>query len=230
MPHASEEGRKAYQREYVRQKRAKFGRPSRSKYGLPYTPLGDRETIRKRKEQKEALIIKRRLERQAEREIKLQYLATPEGIEEQKRKAADKSRHRYSTSLLCRLMQKEKRQRNKFRDSGNWVMKIPQSQLINRCALFGNCCAYCGSYEGLNIQLEHVIPKSRGGAHCLSNIIPACHSCNQSKRAQDMSKWYKQQPFYSYERLKRIKHILSSTPYPSKQTELFHDWQIGHHI
>ena len=51
MPHADEEVRKAYQREYVRERRAKFGRPSRSKYGLPYSPIGDREAIRRRKEE-----------------------------------------------------------------------------------------------------------------------------------------------------------------------------------
>ena len=228
MPHVDIDKRKAYQRNYIREKRAKFGRPSRSKYGLPYTPVGDRETIGKRKEEKEALTLERRLIRQVQREIKLQHLATPEGIEEQRRKAADNSRHQYATSLRTRLMHKEKRQRNKFRDSGNWVAKISQKQLINRCALFGNCCAYCGSYEGLNIQLEHVIPRSKEGAHCLSNIIPACATCNRSKFNYPMEKWYKQQSFYSYQRLKRIKEVLSSTPYPAKQTNFFdlRDWQL----
>tara|TARA_Y100001973_G_C5089320_1_gene276643 strand:+ start:24 stop:710 length:687 start_codon:yes stop_codon:yes gene_type:complete len=228
MPHVDEEVRKAYQREYIREKRAKFGRPSRSKYGLPYAPIGDRETIRRRKEEKELLRLKRQEERQTQREIKAEYRNSPEGIEEQRRKAADKSRHQYATSLRCRLTQKEKRQRNKFRDSGNWVEKISQTQLINRCALFGNCCAYCGSYEGLDIQLEHVIPKSKGGAHCLANIIPACATCNRSKFNYPMEKWYKKQSFYSDQRFKRIKEVLASTHYPAKQQELFLDWQIQH--
>ena len=228
MPHVDEEVRKAYQREYIREKRAKFGRPSRSKYGLPYAPIGDRETIRRRKEEKELLRLKRQEERQTQRERKAEYRNSPEGIEEQRRKAADKSRHQYATSLRCRLTQKEKRQRNKFRDSGNWVEKISQTQLINRCALFGNCCAYCGSYEGLDIQLEHVIPKSKGGAHCLANIIPACATCNRSKFNYPMEKWYKKQSFYSDQRFKRIKEVLASTHYPAKQQELFLDWQIQH--
>ena len=228
MPHVDEEVRKAYQREYIREKRAKFGRPSRSKYGLPYAPIGDRETIRRRKEEKELLRLKRQEERQTQRVRKAEYRNSPEGIEEQRRKAADKSRHQYATSLRCRLTQKEKRQRNKFRDSGNWVEKISQTQLINRCALFGNCCAYCGSYEGLDIQLEHVIPKSKGGAHCLANIIPACATCNRSKFNYPMEKWYKKQSFYSDQRFKRIKEVLASTHYPAKQQELFLDWQIQH--
>jgi len=228
MPHVDEEVRKAYQREYIREKRAKFGRPSRSKYGLPYAPIGDRETIRRRKEEKELLRLKRQEERQTQREIKAEYRNSPEGIEEQRIKAADNFRHQYATSLRCRLTQKEKRQRNKFRDSGNWVEKISQTQLINRCALFGNCCAYCGSYEGLNIQLEHVIPRSKEGAHCLANIIPACATCNRSKFNYPMEKWYKKQSFYSDQRFKRIEEVLTSTHYPAKQQELFLDWQIQH--
>ena len=84
---------------------------------------------------------------------------------------------------------------------------ITKKQLLNRCALFNDCCAYCGKFAGMDIELEHVIPRSKDGPHCLSNIIPACHSCNQSKRAKDMTKWYKQQSFYSYQSLKKIKEV-----------------------
>jgi 5-methylcytosine-specific restriction endonuclease McrA len=157
---------------------------------------------------------------------RIEYLKTPEGRQAIKYKHKQNTRRIYATSLSNRLMHKEKRQRNKFRDAGNWVEKISQKQLVNRCALFNNSCAYCGSYEGLDIQLEHVIPKSKGGPHCLANIIPACHSCNQSKRAQHMETWYKAQPFYSKERLKKIKEVLSSTPYPVKQKELPLDWLL----
>ena len=165
---------------------------------------------------------------EAKVKARIEYLKTPEGKQFIKDKKNQATKRLYSTSLSNRLMHKEKRQRNKFRDSGNWVAKISQRQLINRCSLFGNCCAYCGSYEGLNIQLEHVIPRSKGGAHCLANIIPACATCNRSKFNYPMEKWYKQQSFYSYQRLKRIKEVLSSTPYPVKQQELFQDWQIQH--
>jgi len=166
--------------------------------------------------------------KEAKEKARIEYLKTPEGQKSIKEEKKQYSKRLYATSLSNRLMHKEKRQRNKFRDSGNWVAKISQKQLINRCALFGNCCAYCGSYEGLNIQLEHVIPRSKEGAHCLSNIIPACATCNRSKFNYPMEKWYKRQSFYSYQRLKRIKEVLSSTPYPVKQQELFQDWQIQH--
>ena len=166
--------------------------------------------------------------KEAKAKAKIEYLKTPEGKQAIKDKQNQATKRLYATSLSNRFMHKEKRQRNKFKDSGNYVEYISQKQLINRCALFGNCCAYCGSYEGLNIQLEHVIPRSKEGAHCLANIIPACSTCNSSKFNYPMEKWYKKQSFYSDQRLKRIKEVLSSTPYPVKQQELFQDWQIQH--
>ena len=121
-------------------------------------------------------------------------------------------------------MHKEKTQRNKFKNFGNYVEHISTQKIINRFALFNNCCAYCGSSK--DIQIEHVIPKSKHGPHCMANIIPACKKCNSSKYNYDMVTWYKQQTFYTKERLNKIKDILSSTPYPVKQIDLFPEWMI----
>jgi len=137
---------------------------------------------------------------------------------------AEYQKHLYNTNLASRLMHKEKRQRNKFKEKGLFVEKITQKQLINRCALFNYCCAYCGKPAGMDIELEHVIPRSKNGAHCLANIIPACHSCNTSKYNHNMKTWFKKQSFYSVERLNKIEKVLSLTPYPSQQQELFPDW------
>tara|TARA_R100001463_G_scaffold10616_1_gene30685 strand:+ start:664 stop:1599 length:936 start_codon:yes stop_codon:yes gene_type:complete len=152
--------------------------------------------------------------------------ATPEGKEEIKEKIRRKTNHIYATSFRNKTMHKEKRQRRKALERGNYAEKISTQQLINRFALFNNCCAYCGSYEGSDIQQEHVICHSKGGPHCLANIVPACASCNKDKRTKDMETWYKEQSFYSKEKLAKIKWVLALTPYPTEQTEMFHDWQI----
>ncbi len=43
-------------------------------------------------------------------------------------------------------------------------------------------CAYCGK-EGTKekLEIEHIIPKSRGGSNRISNLTLACHKCNQKK-------------------------------------------------
>jgi len=45
---------------------------------------------------------------------------------------------------------------------------------------WGRRCAYCGQ-QNRPLEIEHIIPKSRGGTDRVSNLTLACHECNQSK-------------------------------------------------
>ena len=44
-------------------------------------------------------------------------------------------------------------------------------------------CAYCGK-KGMPLEIEHIVPKSRGGSDRISNLTIACHKCNQEKGNQ----------------------------------------------
>lgn len=41
-------------------------------------------------------------------------------------------------------------------------------------------CVYCGR-KMQRLEMDHIIPLSKGGSHTVSNIVPACRSCNASK-------------------------------------------------
>lgn len=41
-------------------------------------------------------------------------------------------------------------------------------------------CAYCGK-EGVPLEVEHIVPKSRGGSNRVSNLTLACRDCNEKK-------------------------------------------------
>ena len=41
-------------------------------------------------------------------------------------------------------------------------------------------CAYC-SKNNIPLEIEHIVPKSRGGSNRISNLTIACRSCNQRK-------------------------------------------------
>ena len=43
----------------------------------------------------------------------------------------------------------------------------------------GGRCQYCGDKAE---SIDHVIPRSRGGAHTWENVVAACERCNSSKR------------------------------------------------
>lgn len=45
---------------------------------------------------------------------------------------------------------------------------------------FDRACVYCGA-KNVPLEIEHVIPKSRGGTNKIDNLVIQCHDCNQKK-------------------------------------------------
>ena len=48
---------------------------------------------------------------------------------------------------------------------------------------WGRHCAYCGK-EGVPFQLEHIVPRARGGSDRVSNLTLTCEPCNTRKGTQ----------------------------------------------
>ena len=53
--------------------------------------------------------------------------------------------------------------------------------------LYRRNCIYCGSME--KIEIDHVIPLSRGGNHSIGNLVPSCQYCNRSKGSKTIMEW-----------------------------------------
>ena len=49
-------------------------------------------------------------------------------------------------------------------------------------------CAYCGG-DGAALQKDTMLPISRGGRYTLTNVVPACRSCNASKCNTEVTTW-----------------------------------------
>jgi 5-methylcytosine-specific restriction endonuclease McrA len=49
-------------------------------------------------------------------------------------------------------------------------------------------CAYCGVADSA-LQRDCVLAISRGGRYTLTNIVPACRSCNASKCNDEVTTW-----------------------------------------
>ena len=56
---------------------------------------------------------------------------------------------------------------------------------------FGRKCAYCGR-EGIPLEVDHVVPKSRGGTDRVSNLTLACRECNQAKGNRLPQEWLRE--------------------------------------
>jgi len=112
----------------------------------------------------------------------------------------------YQIKPDLRLYHREKSKRRKAQSQGQTPVQIPVTALRQRFNEFGNCCAYCG--DGGDMQIEHLEPISKGGAHDIGNIVPACASCNTNKRSHPMEPWYRSQPFFSELRLHQIRRVI----------------------
>ena len=86
---------------------------------------------------------------------------------------AEKKRHKQRLSV-------EKKRVRKARMHGVQSAAIPWAQVQAKFDYWGNLCWMCGA--GGVLSQDHVKPVSKGGSHLLSNIRPACISCNSSKK------------------------------------------------
>ena len=57
----------------------------------------------------------------------------------------------------------------------------------------GGCC-YCGA-PGPGLQRDCMLPISRGGRYTLTNVVPACRSCNASKCNTELTTWMRRKKF-----------------------------------
>lgn len=54
-------------------------------------------------------------------------------------------------------------------------------------SVFSGLCAYCRERPGNT--MDHFVPVAAGGKHDIANVVPACRSCNSSKRHRDPFEW-----------------------------------------
>ena len=107
-----------------------------------------------------------------------------------------------------------KRRALKAQNGGEYTLEQWQECL----EFFDYKCAYSGEpINNSNVNVEHIIPISKGGTNNITNIVPALDTVNFSKNASDMLSWYKEQPYYSEERLNKI---LDWIEYASNKYEL----------
>ena len=76
-------------------------------------------------------------------------------------------------------------------------------------------CAYCGDDNDLTI--DHVVPRSKGGADFTRNVVCCCKACNQDKGQTPWEEWYFSQEFFSNERHEKVKDWMK----PETPTNLF---------
>ena len=80
--------------------------------------------------------------------------------------------------------EQERRKRGKIarrlRNQENPVNDLTIAQWREILIVFGYRCAYCNR-KMQRLTQDHITPLSKGGPHTMSNVVPACRSCNSKK-------------------------------------------------
>lgn len=98
------------------------------------------------------------------------------------------------------------KRRNKLQNQGRGINK---DQWLEMMLWFDFRCAYSEEYLGgdnnKNIRtIDHIIALDNGGLNEPWNCVPMYKPYNSSKRDKSMEEWYKQQEYFSEERLIKI--------------------------
>jgi 5-methylcytosine-specific restriction endonuclease McrA len=68
-------------------------------------------------------------------------------------------------------------------------------------------CAYCLK-QGISLQIEHIIPRAKGGTNRVSNLTLSCEKCNTAKGTLDSAVFLKKKPAVLQRILAQVKKPL----------------------
>jgi 5-methylcytosine-specific restriction endonuclease McrA len=94
----------------------------------------------------------------------------------EKSRASDAAYAKAHPELMC---EKAKTRRATIR--GAVVRDLTPAQWVEIQAAYDHRCVYCGKRRKGKLTQDHITPVSQGGNHTMSNIVPACKSCNSRK-------------------------------------------------
>ena len=70
-------------------------------------------------------------------------------------------------------------------------------------------CAYCGK-TNVALQKDCIQPIAHGGRYTLTNVVPACRSCNASKCESEVTSWMRRKKLDEKAFLERLAEIRAS--------------------
>lgn len=104
---------------------------------------------------------------------------TKNGVCKEHANEAARIRYRESEAVRMAAYQRNYSRKKNLNSIPKWYMEQLHED-------FGGKCAYCGETA---TTIDHITPVSKGGNSVPGNVVPACQSCNSSKRNKDLFSW-----------------------------------------
>lgn len=89
-------------------------------------------------------------------------------------------RQAYIEKNRDRLRVHDRNKHHKRRDAGERKVNINPDQWFSVLEAVGYRCFYCWNTSN-KLCMDHFVPLSKGGPHCIENLVPACMRCNGRK-------------------------------------------------
>ena len=96
--------------------------------------------------------------------------------------AYKKSKNKWRLENPEKFRSLKQKRRAKIRDNGTFFISGKEIK-----KLYESNCFYCGSSD--QIEIDHIIPISKGGRHSIGNLVSACRKCNRSKTNKYLAQW-----------------------------------------
>ena len=89
------------------------------------------------------------------------------------------------TEIIKRQKRKNRRKKRKNKNSLDATFKSSgfRGNKVKLILRDGYACAYCSTKDKL-LEVEHLIPRSRGGSNSITNLVLSCVDCNRKKSNQ----------------------------------------------
>ena len=157
---------------------------------------------------------------------KLHYEENREELLKKKKEYRDfhkEERKKYLQSDKGKAVNRTNREnrRARIKDSGG---TFSADDVLSALLFFDNRCAYTGEPLEDNYHLDHIIPIKNGGSNYIDNIVPCNKLANLSKHTRNMEEWFREQEYFSEERLQKIYEWMNI-----KQTERKGDQNDGYY-
>jgi len=114
---------------------------------------------------------------QHKQKVRKNYLKNKERYDKVWNKWASKN----TNKLTLYSKRLDAQRRTQERNNGG---SFTTQEWLNLCSQYGNRCLSCN--KKLPLEVDHIIPVSRGGTSYISNIQPLCKHCNCSKGTKTM--------------------------------------------
>ena len=198
--HANKERLNKISRQYYQEHKEELAE-QRKQYAKKNKEKKAEYNRRYREEHKEELAEYKKLYYQEHKKEKAEY-DRKYRKDNKERRTEQKRQYYQSPNGLAVSLNATAKRRIKEQSQGNGITKEQWLEMMN---YFNWSCSYSGkSLSKHSRTIDHIIPLSKGGEHEIWNLVPMDRSYNSSKHDKDMLEWYKQQSFFSEERLRKI--------------------------